>query len=98
MYHDSAGSKNSNYLIPFKPFGRFQFERCVYQNFWGATKTRDRMGLAGTRSRVLAFGTFGSRVPGFYVIANTDICFLPLAINDSDTMYIDPVHKLDILT
>jgi len=42
------------------------------------------MGLAGTRSRVLAFDTIGSRVPGFDVIAITDlISFLPL---DSDAM------------
>ena len=50
----------------------------------GATRTRDRLGLAGTLSRVLAFGTIGSRVPGFDVIAITDlISFLPL---DSDAM------------
>jgi len=49
--------------------------------------TRDRMGLTGTRSRVLVFGTFGSRVPGFDVTAIIDIIsFLPLAINDSDAM------------
>jgi len=62
----------------------------------GATKTRDsgpgtldRPGLAGTRSQVLAFGSFGSRIPGFDVIAITDIiCFLPLTINDSDAMCI----------
>jgi len=40
------------------------------------------MGSDGTRSRVLAFGTFGSRVPGFDVIAITDlIYFSPLAMN-----------------
>jgi len=39
------------------------------------------MGSAGTRSRVLAFGTVGSRVPGFHVIAiSGSICILPLAI------------------
>jgi len=54
----------------------------------GTTKTRDRMGLAGIRSRVLAFGTIGSRVPGF-VFAITDIiCFLTLAINNIDAMVI----------
>ena len=51
----------------------------------GATKTRDRLGSAGTRSQVLAFGTIGSRVPAFDVIAFTDlISFLPL---DSDAVY-----------
>jgi len=40
---------------------------------YGDYITRDRMGLAGTRSRVLAFGTIGSRVPGFDVIAITDL-------------------------
>jgi len=55
----------------------------------GTTKTRDRMGLEGTRSRVLAFGTIWSRVPIFDVIAITDIiCFLPLAINNCDAMVI----------
>ena len=39
----------------------------------------------GTRSRVLAFDTIGSRVPAFDVIAFTDlISFLPL---DSDAVY-----------
>jgi len=56
----------------------------------GTTKTRDRIGLAEISrdpSRVLAFGTNGSRVPGFDVIAISDIiCFLPLAINNSDEM------------
>jgi len=47
----------------------------------GATKTRLRMGLAGIGP---AFGTIGSRVTGFDVIAIIDIiCFLPLTINDS---------------
>jgi len=51
----------------------------------GATKTRDRLGSAGTRSQVLAFGTIGSRVPAFDVIAFTDlISVLPL---DSDAVY-----------
>jgi len=37
----------------------------------------------------LAFGPFGSRVSSFDVIAITDmICFLPLAINDSEAMWI----------
>ena len=53
----------------------------------------DWPGSAGTRSRVLAFGTIGSWVPGFDVIAITDIIgFLPLAINDSDAMYI-AIHR-----
>jgi len=64
----------------------------------GATKTRDRLELAGTRSRVLAFGTFGSRVPGFDVIVITDlICFLPLAINGSETMCIAITRLVDLL-
>ena len=47
----------------------------------------DWMGSVGTRSRVLAFGTFGSRVPGFDVIAITDlIYFSPLAMNDKERM------------
>ena len=47
------------------------------------------MGSDGTRSRVLAFGTFGSRVPGFNVIAITDlICFSPMAMNDRERMCI----------
>ena len=45
------------------------------------------MGLVGYR--VLEFGTLRSQVPGFDVIAITDIIgFLPLAINDSDAMCI----------
>jgi len=55
----------------------------------GDYKTRDRMGVAGTRSRVLAFGTIGSRVPCFDVIAITDLSvFLPLANNNSNAMVI----------
>jgi len=58
----------------------------------GTTKTGIRWdwpGSPGTRSRVLAFGTIGSRVPIFDVIAVTGIiCFLPLAINHSDAMVI----------
>ena len=63
--------------------------------------TRDLMGLsgsAGTQSRVLVFGTVGSRVPGFDVIAITDIiCFLPLAINDSDAMCIVIARQIDLI-
>jgi len=45
----------------------------------------DWPGSAGTQSRVLAFGTFGSRVPGFDVISITDlIYFSPLAMNDRE--------------
>jgi len=45
----------------------------------------DRLGSAGTRSQVLAFGTIGSRVPAIDVIAFTDlISFLPL---NSDAVY-----------
>ena len=58
----------------------------LYGLFAGATKPEigwDLMGSDGTRSRVLAFGTFGSRVPGFDVIVITDlIYFSPLAINN----------------
>ena len=64
----------------------------------GATKTRDRLGTAGTRSRVLAFGTFRSRVPGFDVIAITDlICFSPLAMNDRERMCIGLAGLIDLL-
>jgi len=63
-----------------------------------STKTWDRLGLAGTRSRVLAFGTIGSRVPGFDVIVITDlICFLPLAIYDSEAMCIAITRLVDLL-
>jgi len=56
---------------------------------WGLLKPGigwDRLGSSGTRSQVLAFGTIGSRVPAFDVIAFTDlnISFLPL---DSDAVY-----------
>jgi len=64
----------------------------------GATKTRDRMGLAGTRSRVLAFGTFESRVPGFDVIAITDlIYFSSLAMNDRERMCIVLAGLIDLI-
>ena len=49
----------------------------------------DWPGSDGTRSRVLAFGIFGSRVPGFDVIAITNlIYFSPLAMNDRERMCI----------
>jgi len=48
------------------------FNNCIMGNE-GDYKTRDRMGLTWTRSRVLAFGTIGSRVPCFDVIAITDL-------------------------
>ena len=68
---------------------------------WGLLKPGigwDWPGSTGTRSRVLAFGTVGSGVPGFDVIAITDIiCFLPLAINDSDAMCIVIVRQIDLL-
>ena len=56
------------------------------------------MGSDGTRSRVLAFGTFGSRVPGFDVIAITDlIYFSPLAMNDRERMCIVLAGFIDLL-
>ena len=56
------------------------------------------MGSDGTRSRVLAFGTFGSRVPGFDVIAITDlIYFSPLAMNDREGMCIGLAGLIDLL-
>ena len=101
MYHDSACSKNSIYRIPYQLIGRLQFERCVYHNFVGLLKHGirwDWSGSARTRSRISAFGTFGSRVPGFYVIAITGIiCFLPLAINNSDATSIAISHLIDLL-
>ena len=68
------------------------FNNCIIGNEGGLLKPGigwDWPGSAGTRSRVLAFGTIGSRVPDFDVIAISDsICFLPLAINNSDAMVI----------
>ena len=66
---------------------------------WGATKTRDRKGLAGIGwSRVLAFGTIGSRVPGFDLIVITGlICFSPLAMNDRERMCIGLAGLIDWL-
>jgi len=59
---------------------------------------RDWMGSDGTQSRVLAFGTFGSRVRGFYVIAITDlIYFSPLAMNDRERMCIVMAGLKDLL-
>ena len=58
----------------------------------------DWMGSDGTRSRVLAFGTFGSRVPGFDVISITDlIYFSPLAMNDRERMCIGLAGLIDLL-
>ena len=58
----------------------------------------DWLGSDGTRSRVLAFGTFGSRVPGLDVIAITDlICFSPLAMNARERMCIVLAGLLDLL-
>ena len=58
----------------------------------------DWMGSDGTRSRVLAFGTFGSRVPGFDVIAITDlIYFSPLPMNDRGRMCIVVAGLIDLL-
>ena len=58
----------------------------------------DWMESDGTRSRVLAFGTFESRVPGFDVIAITDLIYLsPLAINDRERMCIVLAGLIDLL-
>ena len=58
----------------------------------------DWPGSAGSRFRVLAFGTFGSRVPGFDVIAITDlICFSPLAMTDRERMCINLACLKDLL-
>jgi len=57
----------------------YLIKKCSIIASWvimGTTKTRNRMGLTGIDrdpSRVLAFGTIGSLVPGFDVIAITDI-------------------------
>jgi len=52
---------------------------------WGLLKPGigwDWMGSDGTLSRVLAFGTFGSRVPGFDVIAITDLIYFQTPHSD----------------
>jgi len=68
---------------------------------WGLLKPGigwDWMGSDGTWSRVLAFGTFGSRVPDFDVIAITDlIYFSPLAMNDRERMCIVLAGLIDLL-
>ena len=84
-----------------------QMVNTIYQTLlfcnitWGLLKPGigwDRPGTAGTRFRVLAFGTFGSRVPGFDVIAITDlICFSPLAMNDRERMCIGLAGIIDLL-
>jgi len=56
------------------------------------------MGSDGTRSRVLAFSTFGTRIPGFDVTATTDlIYFSPLAMNDRERMCIVLAGLIDLL-
>jgi len=57
------------------------------------------MGLVGIRrDPVPGFSIWHCWVPGFDVIAITDIiCFLPLAINDSDAMCIAISHLIDLL-
>jgi len=58
----------------------FGFRNSRFLRLSGATKTRDRMGLAGTRSRVLAFGTVGSRVLMLSRLLISVSCLLLLTI------------------
>jgi len=83
--------------VPLMHYGR-QWSGIFH---WGLLKPGigwDWPGSAGTRSRGLAFGTFGSRVPGFDIIAITDlICFSPLAMNDRERMYSGLAGLIDLI-
>jgi len=66
---------------------------------WGATKTRDRMGLDGIGwDPVPGFSIWQFWIPGFDVIAITDlIYFSPLAMNDRERMCIVLAGLIDLL-